>query len=66
MEFKDIFIDLRKEKGLSQGALAKEMNVSDAAISYWETGKREPTLFMLKKIAKYFNVTLDYLGGNED
>jgi len=68
MEFKDIFAELRKEKQIAQEKLAKELEVSNAAISYWETGKREPTLQMLKKIAVYFDVTTDYLVGleNED
>lgn len=65
MEFKDIFADLRKEKGISQEKLAKEMGVSFAAINHWENGKREPTLNMLRKISKYFDVTIDYLAGFE-
>lgn len=66
MEFKDIFLYLRKEKGLGQVQLAKELGVSNAVISFWETGRNEPTLYMLKKIAKYFNVSADFLLGIED
>jgi len=65
VEFKDIFLDLRKEKGICQNTLAKELDVSNAVISYWETGKSEPTMRGLMKIADYFDVTLDYLTGRK-
>ncbi len=44
------------------------MGVSKGVISFWETGRNEPSLQMLKKIAVYFEVTTDYLVGleNED
>ena len=63
MEFKDILLDLRKEKGICQITLAKELGVSKGAISFWETGQREPTMQYLKKIAVYFGVSTDYLVG---
>ncbi|MBP5467562.1 MAG: helix-turn-helix transcriptional regulator [Clostridia bacterium] len=54
---------LRIEKGLGQVQLAKELKVSKSVISLWETGGSEPTLSNLAKIAKYFNVSIDYLAG---
>lgn len=58
--------ELREEKGLLQKQLATELDVSQGCIGKWETGTREPSLNMLIKIAKYFNVTTDYLLGLED
>ena len=68
MEFQDIFKQLRKDRSIGQVALAEALGVSKGVISFWETGRNEPTLQMLKKIAVYFEVTTDYLVGleNED
>lgn len=51
---------------LGQVALAKELGVSKSIISLWEIGTCEPTLSKLKEIAKFFDVTIDYLAGLED
>ncbi len=32
--------DCRKEKGLTQAQLAERLNITDRAVSKWETGKR--------------------------
>lgn len=57
--------EMRVEKGFSQRKLAIELEVTQACIAKWETGNREPSLDDLIKIAKYFNVTTDYLLGLE-
>ena len=51
--------DLRKEKNLSQKALAKELNVTDSAISMWEKGKRTPSLKTACQIAQLFNLPVE-------
>ena len=58
--------ELRKSKGLTTRMLAAELNISCALISYYENGKREPTLSALRAYAQYFNVTMDYLAGLTD
>lgn len=65
-KFKDNFKYLRIEKEIGQEKLAKELGVSKGVISMWENGKREPTMSSLITIAKYFNVSIDYLVGLED
>lgn len=55
---------LRKERGLSQGALAKELNVHQTAVSQWEVGKTTPDLQTLQTIADFFSVSVDFLLGN--
>lgn len=58
--------ELRKELGLSQTDLAREVGASQDAVSLWELGKREPSVSELVKLAKFFNTTLDYLVGLDD
>ena len=52
---------LRKEKKLTQFALANELNYSDKAISKWERGESIPDVITLKQIADFFGVTVDYM-----
>lgn len=58
--------DLRVERGLKQSALAEALGTTQRRISYWETGKVEPDLLSLCKIAEFFSVSLDYLVGLKD
>ena len=60
MEIGYIIKNLRKEKKLTQEELAKELNVSTQAVSKWECGG-SPDLELIPRIAKFFNVTTDYL-----
>lgn len=65
MEFKDILKELRLEKSLTQEELAKELNFSMSVVNKWENGKKNPSVGSLKILAKYFDVTIDYLLGIE-
>ena len=53
--------ELRIEKKLSQRELGDIFGVCNQTISFWETGSREPDLDMLVKIAKFFEVSIDFL-----
>ena len=57
---------LRNEKGIGQNLLAKELQLSNASISYWETGKQEPGAEAIFKIACYFDVSANYILGISD
>ena len=61
MEFNQKLQELRKQKGLTQEELAKELFVSRTAISKWESGRGYPNIESLKLIAKFFSVTVDEL-----
>jgi len=52
---------IRKDKHLNQQKVAMDLNISREALSYYENGKREPSLEMLVKMSEYFNVSVDYL-----
>lgn len=58
-------IDLRENKNIFQKDLANILNVEQATVSQWENGKRIPDSETLIKIANYFNVTVDFLIGND-
>ena len=53
--------NLRKSKNLTQLEFAKELNYSDKAISKWERAESIPDVVVLKQIADFFGVTIDYL-----
>lgn len=57
---------LREEHRITQMELGKQFGISDAAINYYEKGKRQPDTETLNKIADYFNVSADYLLGRTD
>jgi len=61
MEFNEKLQALRKQKGLTQEALAEKLYVSRTAISKWESGRGYPGIDSLKAIAKFFSVTVDEL-----
>lgn len=65
MEFRKILKEKRKELGLTQEQLAKDLNVSRSAISNWEIGRNYPDIETLITISNVFNIPLDYLL-NED
>ena len=57
---------LRLEKGLNGIELGKMFNFSKSTISSWENETREPSHEILKILANYFEVSLDYLLGISD
>ena len=58
--------ELRLSKGLSQKQLGEIIGTTYAAVSYWETGIKEPKASYIVNLAKYFDVSTDYLLGLED
>ena len=58
--------ELRGEKGLSQNKLAKLTGLTQVSISLWESKKKNPSIDAVIILAKFFNVTTDYLLGVVD
>lgn len=52
---------LRKQKGLSQIELAAQIDVYPDYISWWESGKRTPSLVYVIALADFFEITIDQL-----
>lgn len=57
--------EARQERGLSQEELAQIINSTKSAISRYESGKRQPRLDQLQRIANALNVTVGFLQGYE-
>ena len=53
--------DLREDKDLTQTQLAKEVNVSQRTYSYYENGERTIPPEVLIALAKFYNVSVDYI-----
>ena len=67
MRFGDRLKELREEKDITQKDLGKIINISDRVIGYYEANDRFPRdENVLKTIADYFNVSVDYLVGRTD
>jgi len=58
--------DLRKDANLTQDELAEILNINKHSISSYERNKSEPPDSIKIAIAKYFNVSVDYLLGLSD
>ena len=56
----------RKSRKYTQQKVAMDLNISREALSYYENGKREPSLALLVKMSEYFNVSINYLITGEE
>lgn len=64
--FGDILAELRHGRQLSQRALAGELKISQALLSCYENGSREPGLPFVCHACDYFGVSADYLLGRTE
>ena len=62
-EFSRTLSLLRQEKGISQRKAAGELGISQALLSHYENGIREPGLAFVVKACSYYGVSADYLLG---
>ena len=60
--FSQILSELRRSSGLSQRKAAADLKISQALLSHYENGAREPGLNFVCRVCDYYNVTADYLG----
>lgn len=63
--FGDKLKKLREANNLSQQQLAEKLGMSPSGIGMWEQNRRQPDNETLKKIAQLFDVSTDYLLGND-
>ena len=64
METKDILLELRIQKGLTQDELAEKVYVTRQAVSRWETGETTPNIETLKLLSKLYDVSINTLLGS--
>ena len=55
--------DLRENQDFKQNDIAKILNVSQVAYSYYELGKRQIPIDLLIKLAQFYHTSVDYLLG---
>ncbi|MCL2360419.1 MAG: helix-turn-helix domain-containing protein [Defluviitaleaceae bacterium] len=60
-----IIASRRREKGITQDAIANFLGVTKASVSKWETGTSFPDITFLPKLAAYFGISIDDLMGYE-
>ena len=64
-KFQERIRNLRIDSQITMDELAKVLGVSKSRINMWENAGTVPKEDILVKISKYFNVSIDYLLGNE-
>lgn len=64
--FADRLKEARKQKKISQEKLSEMLNVSQSAISSYESGARKPDIDFLPQIAKALDVSVSYLLGRDE
>jgi transcriptional regulator with XRE-family HTH domain len=57
---------LRSERGFSQRKVASDLGVSQALLSHYENGIREPKLDFIVRVCGYYDVSADYILGRTD
>lgn len=63
MDTKDVILELRTKKGLSQDELAEKVFVTRQAVSRWENGETVPNTETLKLLSRFFDVSINTLLG---
>ncbi len=64
-DFGYILKEERKKRGLTQKQLGDRLNVTEATVSKYESNTATPPFETMRAIAAIFNVSLDFLYGNE-
>lgn len=53
--------EIREDRDLTQSEISKVLNVTQVAYSYYELEKREIPIDLLKKLARYYDTSVDYI-----
>ena len=64
MDTKQVILELRTQKGMSQDELAEKVFVSRQAVSRWENGETVPNTETLKLLSEVFDVSINTLLGS--
>ena len=57
---------IRKQRNWNQQKVAMDLHISRESLSYYENGKREPSLALLVEMSRYFNVSIHFLITGEE
>ena len=64
--FSETMSELRRKKGASQRTAAADLGISQALLSHYENGARDPGLDFVCRACEYYGVSADYLLGRTD
>ena len=64
--FSQTMSELRRARGLSQRKAAADLKISQALLSHYENGAREPGLSFVCRACEYYGVSADYMLGLAD
>lgn len=62
----EIYEQLLQEHGITNYKVSKDTGIAQSVLSSWKNGNSKPKPDKLKKIAEYFNVSIEYLMGGEN
>ncbi len=65
-KFSETMSALRRDRGLSQRTAAADLHISQALLSHYENGAREPGLDFVCRACDYYGVSADYLLGRSE
>ena len=65
-KFHERLRELRRKNKLSRKDVALAVGISQAELSRWEAGFQIPQVNSAKKLAEFYNVSLEYLLGQKD
>lgn len=63
--FSRVLKELRQRRKMTQADLANVLGITQQAVARWESNKSAPDIETLKELSKYFNVSTDYLLGQD-
>lgn len=66
MQYYQRIRDLREDQDLTQDQLVKILKMHKTTYANYEQGKREPPFEFIIKLAKFYNVSIDYIAGITD
>ena len=66
MQYAQRLKDLREDRDISQATVAKLLGTSQSYYAQYENGKRELPLYRAIELAKFYNISLDYIAGLTD
>ncbi len=65
MNFPQVLLELKKQNGYTNAYIGNACGVSESAVRTWLSGRKTPSSVALKSLSLLFNVSTDYLLGNE-
>ena len=65
-KFSEVLSELRRQSGKSQRTVAAELGISQALLSHYENGAREPGLAFVCRACDYYGVSADYMLGRSN